>query len=546
MKLVLWLLMTTACRYEAPPAEVIANFGDAGAGLVRLGPPAASGGVYDIAPYPEGGVMFVSNQRVPFITVVEHETGAWLDAIDLRETGEQRFPEQRIHVLDGVLLATNETGTAILRYDADSFEPLTSILPFAPISAHLTWEDELWFATPEEVVQYRGQSKERSFPIETQATAMFVDGQYVALCSQYASELFLYSREGELLWSAESELEFISDVLVHEGRLYVSDRGSGEVQIWDDGEMTDSVVVGADVVSLTLHDDRILAVARLGSELPESGTWQGAPAIVTALDGALETQWTTETDKGARFLAWDGTVLWTAAEGAQRLLAIDPSDGSIALRSDPLAMTLDHLERIGARVYFSSHITDSYWWVDFGDASAGSIETCGWPSSSKAHGDALWLACQDHGELWQLDPETMEIITTLQPAETFRAACSDPTCEDAHVSVDMANDRGVLVYSDPHMPGLRWSDGRPPVTITPEDTTANNAQHMGVRPLGRALLVHEPFSQHTWRIDASGQEDLGTELGVSSTAFPLVGGGDSVWLGGNEVLTDAPRELVVR
>ncbi len=539
----LWVLLATGCRFEAPEADPDLPFGGTGTGVVRLGPPAASGGVYDVAPYPEGGVLFVSNQRVPFITMVDRETGEWLDAIDLRLTGEQRFPEQRVSLLDGVLLAPNETGNAMLRYDPDSLEGLDSILTGAPMASFTTWQDELWISLPNTVTRYRGHAPVSDFDTDFIGDCISVDDQHVALADTVAQELHLFSRQGDPLWSVETELESISAVLAQGGRLFVADRLTGQVLAFEDGEQVASATVGADVVSLTAHDGKVLAVARLGASLPESGAWQGDPAIVVAMDADLTPLWSTETDKGARFLSWDGEFMWTAAEGAQRLVAIDPDDGSIALRSHPLAMTLDHLTRHGNRVYFSSHITDSFWWVDFGDDSYGSTETCGWPSSSRAHGDGIWLACQDHGELWQLDPDTLDLIQAQQPAETFHAPCLDATCEGAHVGVDMAIDRGVLVYSDPYLPGLRWSDGRPPVRIKPADMETERAQHLGVRVLGRNLLVHEPFTQHTWLVERSAARDLGTRLGSSNAAFPLVGGGDEVWLGGADIGPDLSQRV---
>jgi hypothetical protein len=67
---------------------------------------------------------------------------------------------------------------------------------------------------------------------------------------------------------------------------------------------------------------------------------------------------------------------------------------------------------------------------------------------------------------------------------------------------------------------------------------SDRAQHMGVRTLGHKLLIHEPFTQHSWLLDALGMRDLGNSLGSSNAAFPLVGGGDQVWLGGSDVGPD--------
>jgi outer membrane protein assembly factor BamB len=529
------LLMASGCRFDAPDQAQLPPFGSLGAGLLRFGPPAPAAGPFDLAVDVHSDRVFVSNQHAPFVIVADRTTGAWLDAIDLRQSGEQHFTHQRLALMDGAVHVPNERAHTMLRYDADSLEALDPIVPGAPMISHCSHGEELWVSTPEETQRYDDGTLTARFPIDFFPALMAVDGDMVAYVDPDQQLLLVHGREGDRRWSVDLELEEVSDLLVDEGRIYLTDRLAGAVLAYEEGELLASASVGADPASVSLVEDMIVVVSRLGEALPDSGSYQGAPSLLVALDRDLEPRWSAEAARGVRHIDWDGDLIWAAAEGAQRLLAFEPDDGALAIDGPRLGLSIDQLERHENRVIFPSQGGDSLHWVDLGDGSDGSTETCSWPAVARIHRGDLWLACQDEGSLLRLELEGFEILEELEVAETFQRPCADASCEQPYVGMDMADDMGVLAYSDPKLPGVRWVDGREPVVFATQDDEPDLAQHMGLKVLGGALLAHEPFGRHSWLVDR-GAEDLGTDLGESTATFPLVGGGQRVWLGPTEIL----------
>lgn len=100
-----WLLL--ACR----PGSVEPSLEP---GRIRLGPPASTVGIYDVLALEEA--IYVSNLHTPFVTMADPETGAWMDALDLREGGldEARFP--RLASWDGRVWVSSSVDGVVLGF----------------------------------------------------------------------------------------------------------------------------------------------------------------------------------------------------------------------------------------------------------------------------------------------------------------------------------------------------------------------------------------------------------------------------------------------
>ncbi len=537
MSTLCWLVLAVGCRFGAPDRADTGPFGVGGAGLFRLGPPAPTGGVYDLAIHPESGRIFVSNQRVPFITVADAATGEWLDAIDLQETGEQRFPSQRLYVIGDVLHATNESGDAMLRYDVFDLEPLESIIPQAPMTAHDATNDALWIIVPERVKCYHDGLLVQDFAVDFHANEMSVDGETIAFLNKEEGEVRLLTTAGRQLWEADLDGDSYGGVLAVDGRIFVTDRENGRVVSVEKGKRLAWADVGADPFSVFEYGDEIIVQARLGASLPMSGAYQGAKARAVAFDHDLTRLWEVETHRGARYLATDGSLLWTAAEGSQRLIAVDPERQDLALVGPPLGMTVDQPLRHGDRVLFPSHLTDELWWVDLTTNSAEGVSVCGWPTTSLLHEGELWLPCQHDGVLWRLDPRSLEQRDLLAFADSFNAPCSTSLCDDAHVGMDFIVAFGEPVFSDPGLPGLRWARGGTEVVLEVEPEHTDTSQHLGLRQLGWDIVVHEPWTRMSWLV-RDGVLRTSHDWGSTNATYPLRGGGERIWLGGTSIDSD--------
>ena len=160
----------------------------------------------------------------------------------------------------------------------------------------------------------------------------------------------------------------------------------------------------------------------------------------------------------------------------------------------------------------------------------------------RKHEGDLWLLCQDQGELWRFEPGNVDLLEQREVAETFHAPCDTPFCEDAHIGMDVTVAFGDMVYSDPALPGVRWLDGRDPVVLGLEHVATESAQRMGLRQLGWEIVVHEPWTRSSWLVTNQGATQA-PDWGSTRTTFPVVGGGELVWLGAKSVDTSHVSQI---
>ena len=213
-----WLLLAACtCRSSVIPPDSGDSAVDGftvDAGVIRLGPPAPAVGIYDLVAHPDGSALYLSNLHVPFITVIDTATGAWSDALDLREQGQEYTSFQRLFVADGALLATDQDKLNLLRWSLEDHSPLEPIALAAPFMTGRSSDEGLWIALPDQLLLYQGDAVVEQLPLPFAPQAFDVDAQRVALLSLDTSELLLVQRDGSVLWRVVLEESWLNDVLL--------------------------------------------------------------------------------------------------------------------------------------------------------------------------------------------------------------------------------------------------------------------------------------------------------------------------------------------
>ena len=513
-------------------------------GVLRVGPPAATVGIYGIAADPGSGRVFVSNLHVPFITVADAETGAWADALDLRPFGidDPHFP--RLYVVGDELWGTHLTGGLLFRFDLTTGEPLEGVsLPGLSVGTAGTSEG-VWVALADgRVVRYDGTviAEEIAAPIRVERLA--VEGALVAVLDVRNSEVALVHREKGTLWATTvSDATVLEGIALMDGRVFLTERERGEVIAIEDGVEVGRIQTGSDTFSVTRAGDRMLVADRQGAALPESGAYEGAPGLVTAIDRDLNVEWTSEHDKTIHFLAFDGEKWWTANEDSLNLSALDPATGETVVRGPRLGLTVDHLSEYDGRYFFGSHLTDEAWRVSFEEVEAVSADVCGWPFVTVFDGAQAMVPCQEAGDIAVLDPSTMAVTSVIEVADTFHAGCGDDgLCTGHSRLLDAVLDGDRLALTDPHTLSVVWEDGAA-APIEPDGDQAG-VLHMGLVAVDGVLLAYESSERSVRRI-ADGKAAGSVSVPEDPFDFPLVADQERTWVGEaalNADLSEAAR-----
>lgn len=498
--------------------------------MYRLGPPAPTVGAYAVAA-PGDGAVYVSNLHVPFVTVADAETGAWVDAIDLRDAGATHAFFPRLFVDEGVLWVTAFDEDRLWRFDLATRAPLDAVvLPERAWSA-LAADDGVWVGHTDRLVRYAGGEPMESVPTPVRPVALAYDGARFAAVDPATGDVALLARDGTVVWTATLEEPTLNDVAVDGERVWVVDRQSGAVIALQDGARTGSVVTGSDTFEVDARDGSLYVVNRQGASLPPSGSYEGGPGRVSALSGALDVLWTVDLDKTVHFLAWDGALLWTANEDALRLSAIDPVARAEVLRGPPLGLTLDHVAERGGAYFFGSHLTDEVWRLDPATPAADALETCGWPFLVVFQGDVGRVPCQEDGDVLSFDPDTLARGTLVDVADTFHRRCDDGLCTGHSVLVGATTAQdGSLLLGDPHTASLRWEDGATTL-LGPWSGDLDGVQHFDVAPLGRDVVAWSPLTATLHLVGRDGVEIVRVAGEGSAADLPLVPDGERVWAG---------------
>ena len=322
-----------------------------GPGILRLGPPAPAVGAYGVAAYPGHDRVYVTNLHVPWITIVDPETGAWSGGIDLRLVGIEKTNFPRVYLDGETLWVVNLEMDEVVGFDMETLEPVVPAALAGTVSASRMIDDVLWIATTEgEVLQVEGGDVVARTAVKEAATALYAEQDLIALVYQDAQEVLGYDRSGSVLWEVSIEDPLLEEVVIAEGRTFVAARQSGDVLVIENGEVNRWVNTGSDTFGLTRHEDLLLVANRQGAALPESGSYEGDPGVVTALNFAMEPVWSVALSKTLHFLAWDGSLWWTVNEDSLVMSAVDPETGTVAIEGPRIGVTLDHLEERGSQI----------------------------------------------------------------------------------------------------------------------------------------------------------------------------------------------------
>ncbi len=497
MRLLLLALTLAACecRYQAvdtaqdpePP------------GVLRLGPPTPSVGVYGVAAHPDDPYIYVSNLHVPFLTLADPATGAWSGSLDLRDLGIQKTNFPRIWHDGSTVWITNLDSDQLLGFDAASHSTVDPITMPGTVSAARLVGESLWVATEEgAALRYEQGELLESVAVQGQAEAIFAEDDLLVLVYPDDQLLRAWDRSGEPLWELLLNEPEPSELWIMDGRVFVAARVAGEVLAIEDGAVVDRVHTGSDTFGLDQHGELLLVTNRQGAALPESGSYEGGPGLVTALDRDLQPQWSVETAKTIHFLGWDGRYLWTANEDSLQLSAIDPEAHREAIRGPRLGLTLDHLAEHQGRIYMGSHLTDELWRADLGAASSALLDSCGWPFQAAFVGQQGWVVCQESGDLQRFDPQSLEILETQDIQGSFHRICEDGLCTGHSLLVYALAHEDQLVWTEASLPSLRWQDGA--VLSLPEKARGSAVQHLGIVELAGDLLVFGPATQQIYRV----------------------------------------------
>lgn len=529
-------LALTACTRGRPkdspaPGETGGDTADSLPGVVRLGPPAPSFGAYGIAAPVGSGRVYVSNLHVPFITVADSTTGAWIDSIDLRDGCAERPFFPRLLLYGNVLWVTDMDDERVCRYDLtnETWLPYVSVPDM--VEAITVTDDGVWIADRTGISRHDGVGFVENVPLDDWASAAAVDGDDIATIA--LGTVTMLDHTGAVRWQLHASDQTLQDVALYRGRAYVTERETGDVIVIEDGAEVDRLHTGSDTFSITRMDDTLYVVNRQGAALPASGAYEGAGGVVTALTPDLDVLWTTTLSKTIHFLSFDGQYFWIANEDALRLSKIDPTDGTEVLRSDPLGLTLDHIDEYDGDLFFGSHLTDEIWRTSLDGERTASAAVCGWPLVALPFEGALTVPCEEGGDVWTVDPESMEVLSQTHVADTFFPPCDDGLCTSHDVLINAAVDGSDVVYTDGYDSSVRWTGGADPVSLGHFSEEAA-VQHFDVLPAaalgGTGVIAFEPRSQTVYRVD--GGAVTGTRpIDEETAAFPLVLDEDRLWVG---------------
>lgn len=495
-------------------------------GVLRLGPPAPSVGIYGIAAPPGTGRVYVSNLHVPFLTVVDSATGAWIDAVDLRDgCGDHAF-FPRLFVVGDVLWITDTEAGRLCRYDHAAGTWIDPVDVDGLGGGIAVSGSDLWVTTRTALLRHDGTGFVETIPAPGWASALDVHGDTFALLMGPDERVAVMGRDGALVWEADVPGRALNDIALLDGRVFVTERVEGDVIALEHGVEIARAHTGSDTFAVDRLGDRLLVTNRQGAALPASGAYQGDPSLVTAFDADLTRQWSVPLDKTIHFLAWDGAHLWAANEDALRLSAIDPVAGVEVLRTDPVGLTIDHLAEVDGALLFGSHLTDEVWRVA-PDGSATSAEVCGWPFVTVPVPAGLVVPCQEDGEVWTLDPATLEVRATVDVADTLFPACAEGLCTGHDTLVGAAADGDTVVFSDPHTGSVRWTDGR--AVDLGDFPVRGSLHHFDVAALQGTVLAFEPREETLY---ALAEPVIAHPVDGPTATFALVPDGDRVWVGG--------------
>ncbi|MCK6501823.1 hypothetical protein L6R53_00215 [Myxococcota bacterium] len=501
--------------------------------VLRLGPPSPCVGAYGIAADAATGQVYVSSLHVPFITLLDPASGGWAGSLDLREAGAETAYFPRLYVQDDTLWVTDLDAGRLLRFSLPDHTPLSAVELDADTITTALGPDGPWGASGTVLTRYGPEGAVETLRSPVAPTTFHVSSDGIAVADARSSAVALLDRAGLPRFEATVAEGTVESVLAWEDRLVLADRATGDVVALQDGVEVGRAHVGSDAFALYRRDDLLLVVVRQGAALPESGSYQGAPGLVVALDADLAPVWTAELGKTLHFLADDGERLWAMAEDSLQASAIDPTTGEELLRGPRLGLTIDHLQPVGDRVWFGSHLTDEAWAVDLpgrGGATlqADVVDTCGWPFRLVPDGAQGVVACQESGEVARIDLASASLASTERWADTFHVACEDGLCTGHSVFVGAAVDGDGVVVADPRTASLRRADG---ATVAVGDPTQapERLQHFDVLALDDGLLAFEPRSQQVAWV-AAGAAVLQPVDGPAAT-FPLVWDQDRAWAG---------------
>lgn len=531
-------LLLAACHRGSEPDDSAAEA--PAPGVLRLGPPSPSVGAYGIAAPAGSGKVYVSNLHVPFITIADAETGAWIDSLDLRDGCADLPFFPRLFVYQDVLWITDVDLTRMCRYDlaADTWLPYVTVPGM--VEAVTLADDGIWIATQSALTRHDGTAFVESVPVDAWASAIAVEGDDIAII--VLGTVSLLDRAGTVRWSVDLGDDTLQDVALFDGRVFVTQRETGDVIALEDGAEVGRVHTGSDTFAVDHVGDMLYVTNRQGAALPESGAYEGAGGVVTALTRDLDTSWSTTLTKTIHFLAYDGTSLWTANEDALRLSRLDITDGTETVRSEPIGLTLDHVDVVGDDLYFGSHLTDEIWRTDRTGDRTASASVCGWPLVAVPFQDQLAVPCQESGDIWTVDPESMDVTAQEHVADTFFPPCTDGLCTSHDVLIAAAVDGDTLVYTDGYDSSVRFSDGSAPVDLGEFGEQAN-VQHFDVLPASQldpaatGVIAFEPRSQSVYRV-IDGVVTASVVIEGASAAFPFVPEGDHAWVGAGALDAD--------
>lgn len=500
-------------------------------GVVRLGPPSPSVGAYGIATPVGGDEVYVSNLHVPFITIADSTTGAWTDSIDLRDGCAERpfFPQ--LFLAGDVLWVTDIRDTRMCRFDTSSDTWLPYVDVPDMVEAVTVTDDGVWVADDTGLSRYDGADVVERVPLDDRASSVAVDGDDIAFIA--LGTVTLLDRTGAVRWRLDASDDTLRDIALFDGRVFVTERETGDVIAIEDGVEVGRVHTGSDTFAIKRIDDTLYVTNRQGAALPPSGAYEGAGGVVTALTRDLDVLWTTTLSKTIHFLAFDGQYLWTANEDALRLSKVDPADGTEVLRGEPIGLTLDHVDAYNGDLYFGSHLTDELWRTDATGERTASTTVCGWPFVAVPFEAALAVPCQESGDIWTVDPESMDVLSETHAADTFFPPCGDGLCTAHDVLIAAAVDGSTLVYTDAYDSSVHWTSGADPVVLDgyPERVGVQHFDVISAATLGgTGVITFEPRAQTLYRIDG-GAVVASRSIPERSADFPLVLDDDRVWVG---------------
>jgi hypothetical protein len=468
--------------------------------------------------------VYVSSLHVPFLTVLDADTGAWLDAVDLRDgCGDHAF-FPRLFAVGTVLWVTDTEAGRLCRYDTATDTWLDPVAVEGLGGGVAVSGNDLWVATRTELLRHDGTDVVERVPAPGWASALDVDGDTFAVLMGPDARVALVARDGTVTWEAEVAGARLNDVALLDGRVFVTDRVEGDVIALADGAEVGRVHTGSDTFAVDRRGDTLLVTNRQGAALPDSGAYEGGPSLVTAFAADLSVRWRAQLDKTIHFLADDGERLWAANEDALRVSAIDPETGEELLRTEPLGLSVDHLAESDGAVFFGSHLTDEVWRIG-PDGAATVASVCGWPFVTVPTDAGLVVPCQEDGEVWTLDPATLDVRATQDVADTLFPACADGLCTGHDTLVSAAADGETVVFTDPHVGALRWTDGR---TVDLGDfPTPGALHHFDVAALDGAVVAYEPRTASLYAVPGAAPLPVAED----TAPFALVPDGDRVWVG---------------